>query len=434
LNSNLIDIIAYIVIPIIGSVFFVYILIDGINKLGCNVNIGRTLKYGILVIYAVLLLGLSLFQNTFINLFTCVILLPIIAHFICNNKRIYMVYFLGLTVSVFMLDFLLSALFQILIVYRIAIFTDLRYYVILYVLTSKLLSYILVKLYVSLITKKQHSEISKKQYLASFILPLFSIIYIYSLLYSMQFVIDYNLIGLFIVNVIIILFLNIYFSKIAEITEKNYELKNQLILYDQQEKLQFQYYEDVEKKYQESVRVLHDIRKHIQALESLYESTNNEKALEYAKDVHLMLNNLGHKYYTSSKILNIILNDKASIMNSLKINYNIRVGDIDLNKFKDIDLTVIFGNILDNSIEAAKLVNDASIFLIVDVVQNFISISLSNSIKVLPKKHIEGFISTKPNHQGVGLNNVERTVKKYNGDIQYKYDEHMFNVYIMLPI
>lgn len=155
MNSNLIDIIAYIVIPIIGSVFFVYILIDGINKLGCNVNIGRTLKYGILVIYAVLLLGLALFQNTFINLFTCVVLLPIIAHFICNNKRIYMIYYLGLTVSEFMLDFLLSALFQILLMYRIAIFTDLRYYVILYVLTSKLLSYILVKLYVWLVTKKK---------------------------------------------------------------------------------------------------------------------------------------------------------------------------------------------------------------------------------------------------------------------------------------
>ena len=431
---NLIDIITYIAIPMIGSVFFVYILIDGIDKLGCNVNIGKPLKYSILVIYSLLLLGLSLFQSTFINLFTCVILLPIIAHFICNNKRIYMIYYFGLTISVFMLDFLLSAIFQMLLVYRIAIFTDLRYYVILYVLTSKLLSYILIKLFVRFITKKQHNEISKKQYLASFILPLFSIIYIYSLLYAMQFVVDFNLIGLFIVNVIIILFLNVYFSKIAEITEKNYELNNQLILYDQQEKLQFQYYEDVEKKYQESVRVLHDIRKHIQAMESLYESTNNEKALEYAKDVHQMLNNLGHKYYTSNKILNIILNDKASIMNSLNINYNIRIGDVDLNKLKDIDLTVIFGNILDNSIEAAKLVEGASIDLTVDVVQNFISITLANSIKERPKTNSYGFISSKVHHQGVGLKNVERTIKKYNGDIQYEYDEQIFNVYIMLPI
>ena len=431
---NLIDIITYIVIPVIGSVFFVYILIDGIIKLGCNVNIGRPIKYSIFVIYSVLLLFLSLFQNTFINLFTCVILLPIIAHFICNNKRIYMIYYLGLTISVFMLDFLLSAIFQMLIIYRIAVFTDLRFYVILYVLTSKLLSYILVKLYVRLITKKKHDEISKKQYLASFILPLFSILYIYSLLYSMQFVVDINLIGLFILNVIIILFLNIYFSKIAEITEKNYELKKQLILYDQQEKLQFQYYEDVEKKYQESVRVLHDIRKHIQAMESLYESTNNEKALEYAKDVHQMLNNLGHKYYTSNKLLNIIINDKVSIMNSLKINYNIRIGDVYLDKFKDIDLTVIFGNILDNSIEAAKLVEDASIDLTIDVVQNFISVSLSNSINDQPKKNNYGFISTKVHHHGVGLKNVERSVNKYNGDIQYKYDNQLFNVCIMLPI
>lgn len=95
------------------------------------------------------------------------------------------------------------------------------------------------------------------------------------------------------------------------------------------------------------------MKNHLQAVEDLYAGQKTEAGDRYVKDLYHMLNVLGEKRYTENQMLNIILNEKIREAEAKGITVTVRVGDIDLSDIKEIDLTTIFANLLDNAIEAA---------------------------------------------------------------------------------
>ncbi len=409
-------------------------MVDSAMRLGINRFIEKKIRIASFCIFSALVIGLATFQNPIINAITLVIVFPVLCHFLCNNKKNYFLFYIGISIVTLLIDFSLRCLVQVLIYNGILYFKDAMYYVLLYVPVSKIVTIVFLRLYVALIRKRHHEDISTKHYMANLILPVFSVVFIYSLVYYAQIYIDLFGVGLLLGNMVILLALNLYYPKMIEITEKNNLLQNEIMLYNQQEKLQFQYYEELERKYGESRRIIHDIRNHIIAMEELSKESNNEKALSYTKGIHQMLNDLGQKYYSSNKVLNIILNDKVSRMNSLEIHSDIRIGDVDLRVIEDIDITVIFGNILDNAIEAATESSDKELTLRIDQVQDFISIRLTNSVIMQPVKQGGLYKSKKKDHTGIGLKNVKRAVEKYHGDLQFEGQDKNFSVSIMLPI
>lgn len=62
-------------------------------------------------------------------------------------------------------------------------------------------------------------------------------------------------------------FIPFIFCKMAD--EKNYYEK-QLIALEQQAKVQYEYYLTQAKKYDQTIQILHDVNKHIKAIEGLY--------------------------------------------------------------------------------------------------------------------------------------------------------------------
>ncbi|MDE6063804.1 MAG: GHKL domain-containing protein, partial [Lachnospiraceae bacterium] len=146
------------------------------------------------------------------------------------------------------------------------------------------------------------------------------------------------------------------------------------------------YYAREEEKYEESRKLIHDIRNHILAMEELYDSEKAEAAAHYAGDIHQMLNNLGQKYYTSEKLLNIILNDKVRQMQRAGIREDIKVGELSLDFMRDMDITALFANLLDNAIAAAAESREGFVKLRINNVRQFVSITLENSSDREPVK------------------------------------------------
>jgi sensor histidine kinase YesM len=240
--------------------------------------------------------------------------------------------------------------------------------------------------------------------------------------------------ALLIVNITSIIVLNIFVTNIFQSISKNNELKNELQLYEQQAKMQYDYYTSLESKYKNSRKVIHDMKNHLQTIEDLYKLQENEKAQKYTDDMYKMFDKLVHKYYTSNKVLNIIINDKIQRAESLGVNINCKIGDVDLEFIKDIDLTTIFSNLLDNAIEGVKSVTEQKMInLKIEKFNDFIVINITNSMDQLPVKSEEGFISTKKNHKGLGLQNVSMAIEKYEGNMRIDYDEKSFKVNIVIP-
>jgi sensor histidine kinase YesM len=93
----------------------------------------------------------------------------------------------------------------------------------------------------------------------------------------------------------------------------------------------------------------------LQTIENLYQLQENEKAREYTEDMYKMFDRFSQRHYTGNRVLNVIINDKVQRAESLGISLNCSIEDIDLDFIKDIDITTIFANLLDNAIEGVHI-------------------------------------------------------------------------------
>lgn len=282
---------------------------------------------------------------------------------------------------------------------------------------------------------KKIKILSKKQYLNFLILPLFSTFYMVTLLTYVSMYMSAQDIVLLIVNFVSIIILNIFITNIFQSISRNNELKNEVILYENQSKMQYDYYNTLESKYKNSRKLIHDMKNHLNTIEELYKINEGEKAKTYTEDMYLMMERLSQKYYTDNKVLNILLNDKVQKGDEFNIEFICKIGDVDLDFIKDIDLTTIFANLLDNAIEASKeVLEERVITLKIDKFNQFIVINIINNISKMPIKDKKYFKSSKKNHKGLGIQNVNIALEKYEGNMRIDYDNKTFKVNIIIPI
>ena len=130
------------------------------------------------------------------------------------------------------------------------------------------------------------------------------------------------------------------------------------------------------------------MKNHLQAVEHLYQAKDGqEQGGAYVKDLYHMLNLLGEKYYSSNRMLNIICNDKLSLARHPAVAISVEIGDVDFSDLRDIDITTIFANLLDNALEAVEAFGEgAYLNLKIQEVHHFRVISIVNASRPGMKK------------------------------------------------
>ncbi|MFA9377006.1 MAG: sensor histidine kinase [Lachnotalea sp.] len=424
------------ILAIAGSVFLFYCLLHAFTELGCNQNRSKLKKYVAFSISFVIAIMGAMSGNNLISMLSFSITSVLLGVYFYNNQKSYVIYYAILCVGVFISDSIATIGFQTVLHYQLISFNRNSYYLIVEMLLIRFMEFITIQILTFLLKRKTRATINHLQLFTSLLFPMFSFIFLYSLIYLLQVYPGVIQRSLFLFNTILLLVLNIYFTYIFGNLLKSNQLKQELEIEKQHSSLQYRYYERVEQQYQESRKVIHDIRNHIQAVDRLVALRDSETISQYTTDMQEMLNQLGMTYFTSVKVLNIILNDKTMTMTSLGIKSDITLRDISLDFMRDIDITTVFSNLLDNAIEAAKDSKEKWIYFHADRTHDFISITLKNSFLTTPKKSNTLFHSTKQNHDGYGLKNVERVLLKYNSDIQYQIldenDAKIFSVSLLL--
>lgn len=425
------DYIIYWFFPIIGSFFILYFIFYCMEQIGTEVLIKKPKKQLVIWSYMCISVGISFLRNGLLNLLF-LLFIPILGYLLFNRRRNYILYYLSLIVAVYLTDLLAIIGINLLIQQQIIYFTDQKSFTIVLILGTRFLEYAVLRLLTSLIRRKQHDRITRKQLLLSLMLPVFSLFNMLSLLLFLDVFPSQEHQLLFATNIVLLILLNLYLTSIIDTMSRNNHLENELNLYQQQQDIQTRYYENLEHKYESTRSLVHDIRNHIQALEHLYETEAAPKSQEYVRDIHGMLNQLNQRYYTNNKMLNIILNDKVQQMNAHGIREDIKIAEVNLDILRNIDITTLFSNLLDNAIEAAAASTQKAISLRITTTHNFISITLRNSSDQPPLKDGTSFRSSKKNHEGLGLKNIERVVAQYKGDIQYEWMDSYFTTRILL--
>lgn len=203
----------------------------------------------------------------------------------------------------------------------------------------------------------------------------------------------------------------------------NRELKHRIELMEQQNELTHQYYEEMEKNYNRSRKIIHDIRNHLHALE---QSAKMEDS-RYFEDVHGMLNSLGLKFYSENKMLNIILNDKLKKLSPEQVECSL--GGVSLDFVSDMDMTTIFANLLDNAAEAREGNPSFWVKIRGEQIQDFTVIKIWNPAL----KTYEPGQSGKTGHEGIGLSNVRQAMGHYHGELKIECKDKIFSVTLVFP-
>lgn len=288
-----------------------------------------------------------------------------------------------------------------------------------------LLEFLATWLLIRVVDGEKKAPLKWQQILCLFFLPVISLFLMLAFIEVGEVYFQLYNIGLVVLCFVLLILLNVYVIYLLGYLFRAKNLENDLQVYQIQSRMQFEHYEEVEKKYEDSRRVIHDMKNHLQAIAGLYERQEIEKGEIYMRDMYRMLDALGEQYYTDNKLLNIILNEKFRRAQQQGIRTEAAIGNAELEKLRDIDMTTIFSNILDNAIEAAGKCTDPYINLKMDRINDFVVVRLSNSSQ-------EG--DDKPGHKGFGMGNVQRTLQVYHGTIQTQQQGQEFQTTIMFPV
>lgn len=210
------------------------------------------------------------------------------------------------------------------------------------------------------------------------------------------------------------------------------EVEQKLNLMQQQELLQLQMYQELQKKYNDTHEIAHDINRHISSLKTLIKSYSIDQAEKYLSELTEESNRLNPIIKNQNSMLEIILNTTFSKCNKNNIELKLSIEDFSLNFISDMDMTTIFSNLLDNAIDGCMEISQSQrkIKVIIRAQMGLIVVKIINSCRdsVLPHTHFGH--STKENHSGIGLSNVRKAVERYEGIMKIKQRDNLFCVLI----
>lgn len=228
----------------------------------------------------------------------------------------------------------------------------------------------------------------------------------------------------------IFLLLFILLEKFNEYIRLNYE-QNMMI---QESKLKELYYKEIDKNNLKLRKISHDIKNRLLPLIDL-----NEENIEFAKATIQSLfdeySNIEGEIFTKNNALNSICKIKLVSAKSLNIKV---IYEIDLPEVINIsygDMGIVFGNLLDNAIEACEWVEEDLRFidLKVKLFNDCMLVTLENS-KHPDYKVDKGFKTIKKDKvsHGFGMRSIRDIVNKYEGTLEAEDLKDRFRINIMM--
>ena len=189
---------------------------------------------------------------------------------------------------------------------------------------------------------------------------------------------------------------------------------------------------------QETIKLVnikcHDIK------HQLRQYISEEKRNEVVDEINEIVSIYDSTITTGLKALDIIFTEKSLLCHDKKIQMSCMASCDDLKFIKEVDLYSLFGNIIDNAIEAVSKLEDETLRCIginIHTIGNFISIKVDNYYMGDIQFSKEGKpITSKENkdYHGYGISSIQAIVEKYNGSMSIKTEGNIFILNILFPI
>lgn len=273
-----------------------------------------------------------------------------------------------------------------------------------------------------------------------FVLTLFPLIYIMFLVlifvkntvYPVE---DDNMLS-FTVWAITGFFVYFFLERYIIMSTENAEIEREIDMINRFTEMEKQYFNLLNESLYKAKILRHDIRHHIATLGTLNKSGDSEAVERY---LNAMLDDIGSgevKRLCVNDELNIVLSYYASKAEELGVKLSFKLDLPSALKIDIIELTVIWGNILENALRAVTEDNDVRQTKEIEVICRYIDDKLimmeKNAFYGRLNRDINGDFVTTKEKGGLGLKSIRAIAEKHDGDLTVCFEDNVYSIYVSL--
>lgn len=248
---------------------------------------------------------------------------------------------------------------------------------------------------------------------------------------------DYNRPIYFIISCIGILIINIFIHYIFIQLSRYYEKEQLYNIIKIRNEMMEEYYIEKEKIYNETRKLGHDFKNHIFCILALLYNSKIDEAKRYAEDISETINIHSTLIKSGNDIVDAILNQELAAAGKSNVYMDIDAIVPKEVKIKSMDLCAILANVIDNAMEAAMKIKDEKrreVKVKIKPYKDYLFISVSNEVESNPLEGIRKSKTTKKDNKnhGLGIQIIKNVIERYNGSIEYDYDNNSIIVKILI--
>ncbi len=294
-----------------------------------------------------------------------------------------------------------------------------------------------------LIIRKQFGDryswnLSNSEWIRFLVFPIFSILTITAMIMNFKYVENQAQENVLFIVAFGMLEMNLFvFYLLKDILQRKTDAHEKLIL-ETQVKTKGEMYRSLAKSYESQKRRAHEFNNQILCIESLIDEKEYNELEKYIKNVSGQIRKEGRLINVNHTIINAILNTKYKEALEKDIVFVLKANDLHNVKIQNDDLIIILSNLLNNAIEACekcesdkrvikvKIKNEEEEFVI-SVRNSYVQPIVKDSYGIKTSK------TEKPEEHGIGIKNIIRTIRKYNGIHTIKHNNKEFFFSILFP-
>ena len=191
---------------------------------------------------------------------------------------------------------------------------------------------------------------------------------------------------------------------------------------------------------QESIEIVnqkyHDLKHQITLLKA---EANSRKSIQYLEEMEKDIRSYEAQNKTGNKVLDAVLTSKSLYCQNNGISLTCVADGTLLDFMAEMDISALFGNVLDNAIESVEKLEDKEkrlIHLSVAQQKGFLRIRVENyteekiafingmPVTTKKDKHLHGF----------GMKSIQSTVRKYGGSVTAGVRDNWFELRVLIPL
>ena len=211
-------------------------------------------------------------------------------------------------------------------------------------------------------------------------------------------------------------------QKIMELQARNHQLSTQALQYG-----------NLQDKITEARRAKHDVRHHITLMKKYVDDKDYDALSEYLNNYQKSIPD-EHILFCENTAVNAILSYFSGQARTFGITYTVSASIPENIPITETDLSILFGNLLENAMDACNTesIGDKKIIVRANTDDHSLCITVDNTFSGSLNINEDGrFISSKHDGLGLGTESIKSIAGKYNGVCQFESNNGMFYASVM---